>query len=123
MAVLKTRLKAIAGATPEAMKKALLQTGADILKLARQITPVETGSLKASGGVVPVDSNTVHVGYGGPGEYFVDRTGKRREPSEYAEHVEYGTSSRPATPYLRPAFMQSEDTFKARVKEEMKKLT
>ena len=117
MARLKTRLKAIADATPEAMKKALLQTGADILDVAKQLVPVDTSSLKTSGGVVPVSSSTIHVGFGGPGVYF-----ENREPSEYAQHVEYGTVNQPAQPYLRPAFRQGEPTFKARVKEEMEKL-
>ena len=117
MARLKTRLKAIADATPEAMKKALLQTGADIYDISQQLVPVDTSSLKASGGVVPVDSNTVHVGYGGPGVYF-----DGREPEQYAIHQEYGTVNQPAQPYLRPAFMQGEPTFKVRVKEEMEKL-
>jgi HK97 gp10 family phage protein len=118
VARLRTRLKAIADATPEATKRALLQTGKDILAISQPLVPVDTTSLKTSGGVVPVDSNTVHVGYGGPGVYF-----EGREPEQYAKEVEYGTVHSPAQPYLRPAFMQGEPTFKVRVAEEMSKLT
>jgi HK97 gp10 family phage protein len=117
VARLKTRLKAIADATPEASKKALLATGADILAVAKQLVPVDTSSLKTSGGAVPVDSNTVHVGFGGPGVYY-----EGREPEQYAQHVEYGTVLSAAQPFLRPAFMQGKDTFAKRVLDEMSKL-
>lgn len=117
MARLKTRLTAIADATPEASKKALLITGADILAVAKQLVPVDTSSLKTSGGAVPVDSNTVHVGFGGPGVYF-----EGREPEQYAREVEYGTIKSAAQPFLRPAFMQGKDTFAKRVLEEIGKL-
>ena len=108
----------IAGATPEAGKKALLATGADVLSVAKQLVPVDTSSLQKSGGVVPIDSSTIHVGFGGPGVYF-----SGREPEKYAGYVEYGTSRSPAQPYLRPAFMQAAPTFKVRLKAEMEKLT
>lgn len=116
MARLVSRLKNIAGASEAAGKKALLQTAADILKVSQQLVPVDTTSLKKSGGVVPIDSSTIHVGYGGPGVYFANR-----EPEKYAIHVEYGTVNSPAQPYLRPAFMQSADTFKVRLKEACEK--
>lgn len=115
--VYRSRLKAIGAASPEAAKKALLQTGADILAIAKRLVPVDTSSLQKSGGVVPVSSTLVQVGFGGPGVYYANR-----EPEKYAAYVEYGTVNSPAQPYLRPAFMQSEDTFKQRLKEEIKKL-
>lgn len=116
MARLVSRLKNIAGASEAAGQKALLQTGTDILKVSQMLVPVDTSSLKKSGGVVPIDSNTLHVGYGGPGVYF-----QNREPEQYAVHVEYGTVNSPAQPYLRPAFMQSQDTFKVRLREACEK--
>ena len=112
MARLVTRLKDIGNASEGAAKKALLQTGADILAVAKQLVPVDTSSLQKSGGVEPIDSSTLNVGFGGPGVYF-----ENREPIKYAAHVEYGTSRSPAQPYLRPAFAQSLDTFKKRLKE------
>ena len=116
MARLVTRLKKIADASEGAGQRALLQTGADLLAVSQMLVPVDTSSLKKSGGVVPLDSNTVHVGYGGPGVYF-----QNREPEQYAIHVEYGTVNSPAQPYLRPAFMQGQATFTKRLKEECEK--
>jgi HK97 gp10 family phage protein len=114
---LKSRLRPIAIAAPETAHRALLKTGVDILAVAKQLVPVDTSSLKDSGGVVPVSSTEVHVGFGGPGVYH-----QNREPEKYAIHVEYGTSQSPAQPFLRPAFMQAEQTFKQRLKEEINKL-
>jgi HK97 gp10 family phage protein len=81
------------------------------------LVPVDTSSLKDSGGVVPISSTKIHVGFGGPGVYH-----EKREPEKYALHVEYGTSESPAQPFLRPAFMQGTPTFKKRLKEEIEKL-
>jgi HK97 gp10 family phage protein len=108
---------AFAAAAPEAALAALLKTGEDVLDVAKQLVPVDTQSLKDSGGVVPVDSQTVHVGFGGPGVYY-----EGREPEKYAEFVEFGTSQSPAQPYLRPAAMQAESTFEARMREELEKV-
>jgi HK97 gp10 family phage protein len=115
---IQSRLMQIRSLTPVATQKALLQTGADVLAMAKQFVPVDTGSLKDSGGAVPVSSSEVHVGFGGPGVYH-----QNREPEKYAVHVEYGTSVSPAQPYLRPAFMQAEPTFKARLLQAMKSIT
>lgn len=117
MARLKSNLTAIAGKSRAAASAALLKAATDILNVSQQLVPVDTSSLKKSGGVNVVDSGTVEVGYGGPGAYF-----SNREPSKYAEYVEYGTSESPAQPYLRPAFMQAEATFKKRLEEELSKL-
>ena len=118
MAKLVSRLKLIANATPEAAKKALLLTGQDVLAVAKQLVPVDTSSLKTSGGAIPVSSFTVHVGFGGPGVYF-----DGREPEKYAVHVEYGTVNSPSQPFLRPAMMQGTPAFKKRLADEMKKLS
>lgn len=107
MAVLKSDLTKIAGLTGAAAQRALLQTGADIVDLTKQLTPVDTGALKQSYGAVPVSSNEVEVG----------------SDMEYAPFVEYGTSRMGAQPHLTPAFAQSEETFKARLAEEMQKIT
>lgn len=110
MAKLKSNLSKIAREAPQAALKAMLQTGADVLDVAKQLVPVDTSSLKASGGVVPEDSSTVIVGFGGPGVYF-----SGREPERYATHVEYGTVKSPAQPFLRPAMMQAEPTYRKRL--------
>lgn len=115
--VLRSNLTRIALEAPAAAKAALLRTGADILEVAKQLVPVDTQSLKDSGGVVPVSSTEVDVGFGSPGVFH-----DGREPSKYAALVEYGTTKQAAQPYLTPAFIQNEETFKVRLKEEAEKL-
>jgi HK97 gp10 family phage protein len=117
VARLRSNLTAIAGNSRAAASAALLRTGADILEIAKQLVPVDTASLKDSGGVVPVDAHTVQVGFGGPGVYH-----EGREPEKYAHYVEYGTEASPAQPFLRPAFMQAEGIFKQRLIEELEKI-
>lgn len=117
MARLQSNLKAIAGATPEAGSKALLATAKDIYDLSQGFVPVDTSSLKRSGGVEVIDSTSVQVGYGSPGEFI-----QGREPADYAPFVEYGTSKMGAQPYFTPAFLQGSATFHARLLEEMKKI-
>jgi HK97 gp10 family phage protein len=41
---------------------------------------------------------------------------------EYSKFVEFGTAEMAAQPHLTPAFLQSESTFKARLKEEIEKV-
>lgn len=97
--VLKSNLSKIGQRTPELVSEALLQTGADVANLAKQLAPVDTGLLRQSIGSEPVDSKTVLVGTATP----------------YSVYVEYGTSNAAAQAYLTPAFAQSEETFKARL--------
>ena len=85
--------------------------------MSQQLVPVDTTSLKKSGGVEVESSTTVNIGYGVPG-VFIDG----REPSKYAGFVEYGTSESQAQPYLTPAFAQNEDTFKKRFEDEIAKI-
>jgi HK97 gp10 family phage protein len=107
VATLKSNLSEIARAAPAAAQRALLQTGADIVDLTKQISPVDTGALRQSYGALPISSQEVHVGSDMP----------------YAPYVEYGTVHSAAQPHLTPAFMQAEDTFKHRLAEEIAKLT
>lgn len=99
MATLRSNLTHIALQAPEAAKEALLQTAADIVDMTKQFVPVKTGALKQSYGAIPIDSNTIQIG----------------SDKEYALYVEYGTEDMGAQPHLTPAFMQNEETFKARL--------
>lgn len=103
MATLRSDLTKIAGHAGAAAQRALLQTAADIVDLTKQITPVDTGNLRDSYGAVPVSSHKVHVG----------------TATEYAPYVEFGTIYQTAQPHLTPAFLQSEETFKVRLAQEM----
>lgn len=89
------------GATERAAKKALLQTAADIVDVAKQLCPVDTGRLKQSLGALPVSSERVRVG----------------TDVHYGKFVEYGTSRSAAQPFLTPAFAQAADTFTKRLKD------
>ncbi len=117
MARLQQNLTHIAKLAPHAASAAALATGKDILEISQQLVPVDTSSLKKSGGVVPVDSHTVQVGYGAPGEFF-----DGREPADYAAYVEFGTSNSPAQPFLVPAMVRAQNIFFVRLREEMQKI-
>lgn len=106
MARLSSNLTLIGQQAPIAAKEALLQTAADIVALTKELTPVDTGALKQSYGAIPIDSNTIEIG----------------SDMEYAPYVEYGTSRMAAQPHLTPAFLQSEETFKVRLKEAMERV-
>lgn len=107
--VLKSNLSKIARLAPHLASEALIQTGADIADLAKQLVPVDTGALRQSIGAVPVSSEKVIVGAG-------------NGAVDYAAHVEYGTSTQAAQPFLTPAFAQAEETFKKRLTDKMKEL-
>lgn len=107
MARLVSNLHKIAGMVGPAVEKALLKTAEDIVDMTKQITPVDTGRLRQSYGAVPITSSHVRVGTDVP----------------YAPYVEYGTVNSPAQPHLTPAFEQNVETFKARLKEELNKIT
>ncbi len=107
MAKLVSDLTKIAGRVGPAANRALLQTAADIVDMTKQITPVDTGALKQSYGAVPISSSHVRVG----------------SDKEYAPYVEYGTVNSPSQPHLTPAFEQNVATFKARLAEEIRKIT
>lgn len=113
MAKLVSNLHKIAAMVGPAVERALLATGKDILDVSQQLVAVDTGKLKASGGVIPITSTHVVVGYGSPGS----------EREEVAHYIEYGTVNSPAQPYLTPAFEQNVETFKARLAEEVSRIT
>jgi HK97 gp10 family phage protein len=107
MAKLQSNLLRIALEAPKAAEKALRQTANDIVQVAKQLAPVDTGALQRSYRVEPADDSTMIVG----------------TEIEYAPHVEYGTSNSPSQPHFIPAFHQAEETFKERLKQEVDKIT
>lgn len=106
MAKLISNLTRIAAQAPQAAEAALQQTGEDIASLASQLAPVKTGALRDSIRPENVSEGTVLVG----------------TDKEYAVYVEYGTSESAAQSFLTPAFLQSEATFKVRLKQEIEKI-
>lgn len=97
-------------ATPIARRAALLQTAADIVSVAKQLVPVDTGALKQSLGAEPQSSTEIWIG----------------SDKVYAPVVEYGRldmPNYPIQPYLTPAMAQSEATFRKRLEDELAKLS
>lgn len=107
MSKLNTNLTSIALKAAKAASEALLQTGKDVFSVSQQLVPVDKGDLKASGGVEVVNSEHVIVGYG----------------TDHAIYPEFGTSNEnyPVQPYLTPALMMAESTFRVRLREAVQK--
>jgi HK97 gp10 family phage protein len=84
-----------------AAEKALLQAAADVVDVAKQLSPVDTGRLKQSLGAVPLSSSRIRVG----------------TAVEYGKYVEYGTVNSAAQPFLTPAMAQAPATFEKRLKD------
>ena len=89
------------GDTPET-RQALARIGGSIVRTAKKLAPVDTGSLQSTiRHTVTADTKGVHVLIQAGGmmgsTQFVD----------YAAHVEQGTSRMAAQPYLRPAVQQA----------------
>lgn len=78
----------------------LKQTANDVLNIADQLVPVDSGDLKRSGRVESVSQTHIQIGYG-------------NERVDYAKYQEYGTSHMPAQPFLTPAFAQAESIIKS----------
>lgn len=106
---LKIRLKEVTEEIKREASEALLQTGKDVFAISQGLVPVDTGALKQSGGVVPVSSERVVVGYGSGAV-------------DYAKSVEYGTANSAAQPFLTPALVQAKSTFELRLKERLSKI-
>lgn len=79
------------------LKSAVQKIAFDILRDAKQRTPVRTGALRSSGRVIIIDSKNAEIEFGGGG------TGVN-----YAAAVEYGAGGRSPKPYLRPAVKANE---------------
>lgn len=88
---LKSRLGTIAARVSGARDRGVLAAATHVRDLARQLCPVDTGALKASGRIEPeTPAPKIRVIFGG-GDV------------DYAAFVEYGTAASPAQPFLTPA--------------------
>lgn len=81
----------------------------EILDVAQQLCPIDTGSLRASGEVVDDEEQDEArprkiVVFGNEDGYFGKPGGRPAgDPVDYAPHVEYGTAKSMAQPFLTPA--------------------
>jgi len=91
----KSNIRAIARALEGALNAGAEETAGDILDLAQQLCPVDTGELRGSGHVVP-QGNTWQVLFDAP----------------YAAFVEFGTDVSAAQPFLTPAAEAIDKTFR-----------
>jgi len=73
-----------------------------VLTDAKRTAPVDTGALRASGRVESPEKNVRVVAFGGAG------TGV-----DYAQAVEYGTATRPPSPFLRRAVLKNKSFMKS----------
>lgn len=73
------------------LPEALLQAGKDIVNLASQLAPKDSGDLSRSGKAELKGSRTVDISFGND------------LPDNRAQAQEYGTFDMPAQPYLTPA--------------------
>lgn len=99
----KSNLRLIAADIQQELAAALGETAADIGTLAEQLSPVDTGALKASKRVAPQGDDWV-VSFG------------EGLPDARAVYQEYGTSRSPAQPFLTPAVESIDPTFRAKAR-------
>ncbi len=93
-AELRRNLARLAGAERRRAQQDGLEAGARIVETyAKILVPVDTGTLKSS---IMVDEVTPRQAIIGP-------------HTDYAEHVEFGTSRMEAQPYMRPALDEHEN--------------
>jgi HK97 gp10 family phage protein len=84
-------LDAIRAGLPGAIEAGVVRGAGFIQDLAQQLSPVDTGALRASIHVAAGDTQTSRKVVAGGGAV------------DYAAYVEYGTSRSPAQPYMTPA--------------------
>ncbi len=94
LAGLETFMNGVRATITEGLKDA----AADIVDLASQLAPEDTGDLKNSGAWVLLDEWTVEISFG------------NGLPDDRALAQEYGTMYMPAQPYLGPALKEIDPT-------------
>jgi len=85
-------MDAIRRGLPGAIDRGVERAADHIVDLARQLAPVKTGALRDSIHIEAGDTPLSRKVVAGGGAV------------DYAAHVEYGTASNPAQPFLTPAF-------------------
>jgi len=86
--ITKNRFLQIKGAVRKGVVKVVNETAEEVLSIAQQLAPEDTGELRASGHLEPKNNNEIQqVVFDAP----------------HARFVEFGTSKMGAQPFLRPA--------------------
>lgn len=84
------------------VKATVKKNGAQLQKTAQKNTPIDTGNLR--------QKITLEITDGG-------KTAEVESTAEYGAYVELGTRFMKAQPYLKPAFEEQKEKFKADMKE------
>lgn len=79
----------------ESATRIITETANDVLDIAQQLVPVDTGALRQSGRVEAVSPTHVRIVFG-------------NEQVTYAGLIEFGSSRSAAQPFLTPAMAQAE---------------
>lgn len=87
-AEIEAALKATGHRLTEAIKGAVLEAAVECDNVAKQLAPVDTGRLRSS------------IGWKLDGDGLAADVSAR---TEYASHVEFGTTNSPAQPFMTPA--------------------
>jgi len=117
MAEIRSRLKVIGDVLQSEAEQALIQTATDVVEIAKQLAPVDTGSLRASYMFSLEEPDRVIVG-----SLANIINPKTKQPAtEYAAFVEYGTENSPAQPHFIEAFIKASNIFRVRLTEILNK--
>jgi len=115
------RLVKVANALDPGAARVLKTVAENTRDTAKELCPVDTGSLQRSIRVQVHARPAGHVhsvGISAGGYVTNPRTGRK---VDYAVHVEYGTSRTPAQPFMRPAVEQHKKELQKRMKEVVKR--
>jgi len=97
------------------VRRAVRAGGAILVKEARSLVPVDSGTLKKSIGQKPQRARKSH--------FFIQvgaRAGKKQKNDAwYAHLIEFGTKYQPARPFLRPAFDKKEKEIVKKIGEKL----
>lgn len=119
MAELKTHFRTIGRAAPKVVREVLIQTADDIVAMAKELAPVDTGALRDSYMFSIEGPDRILVG----SLANIINPNSKKAATEYAAYVEYGTSQNVAQPHFVPAFRTAQETFEARLRQALANLT
>jgi HK97 gp10 family phage protein len=114
MEELMQRLEEMGNKAGKIQNEALKRAAETVLDSAKEKVPVDTGKLKDT-----LDMSTVKTKNG---EKYIEVGITKGDNSEifYGKFIEWGTSQRPATPYLQPAYEENQNKIKEIIKQELK---
>ncbi len=108
------KLEEIGNKAGKIQNEALKKAAETVLDSAKEKVPVDTGKLKDNLDISKVKTKN--------GEKYIEVGITKGDNSEifYGKFIEWGTSQRPATPYLQPAYEENQNKIKEIIKQELK---